>query len=223
MATTGRGRGYRDPHRRSGVSGRPPLTGTPQSGYSGYMRKATITEAKNQLSALIDRVRHGETIVITDRGRPVARGLLLASADAPSLDFEAARLSGFDPESIPTVRLSLEQGRIPRGGAEVVGDPAEPMPFRPAPGSPCDWPLPGLLKRILRGAVAPPPRFDANSCSGCGVCSEACPAQALRPGFPPELSQEACIRCYCCQELCPAGAVRVSSRRLLGYFRRAGG
>jgi prevent-host-death family protein len=37
------------------------------------MKKATITEAKNQLSALIDRVRNGETIVITDRGRPVAR------------------------------------------------------------------------------------------------------------------------------------------------------
>jgi prevent-host-death family protein len=37
------------------------------------MRTATITEAKNQLSALIDRVRHGEIVVITDRGRPVAR------------------------------------------------------------------------------------------------------------------------------------------------------
>src|SRR5262249_10718827 len=37
------------------------------------MKKSTITQAKNQLSALIDRVRHGETIVITDRGRPVAR------------------------------------------------------------------------------------------------------------------------------------------------------
>lgn len=37
------------------------------------MRTATITEAKNQLSALIDRVRHGETVLITDRGRPVAR------------------------------------------------------------------------------------------------------------------------------------------------------
>ena len=37
------------------------------------MKKASITEAKNQLSALIDRVRHGESVVITDRGRPVAR------------------------------------------------------------------------------------------------------------------------------------------------------
>jgi len=45
------------------------------------MKKATITEVKNQLSALIDRVRHGETIVITDRGRPVAR-LVSALTDA---------------------------------------------------------------------------------------------------------------------------------------------
>ena len=46
------------------------------------MKKATITEAKNQLSALIDRVRHGEEIVITDRGRPVAR-LVSALTGAP--------------------------------------------------------------------------------------------------------------------------------------------
>ena len=32
------------------------------------MKTATITEAKNQLSALIDRAKHGETIVITDPG-----------------------------------------------------------------------------------------------------------------------------------------------------------
>ena len=37
------------------------------------MKTATITEAKNGLSALIDLVRAGETIVITDRGTPVAR------------------------------------------------------------------------------------------------------------------------------------------------------
>ena len=37
------------------------------------MRTATITQAKNGLSALIDRVRAGESIVILDRGIPVAR------------------------------------------------------------------------------------------------------------------------------------------------------
>ncbi len=34
---------------------------------------ATITQAKNGLSALLDRVRGGETIVIVDRGTPIAR------------------------------------------------------------------------------------------------------------------------------------------------------
>ncbi len=37
------------------------------------MTTATITEVKNGLSALIDRVKAGETIVILDRGVPVAR------------------------------------------------------------------------------------------------------------------------------------------------------
>lgn len=37
------------------------------------MKKASITEAKNNLSALIDSVRGGSSILIVDRGRPVAR------------------------------------------------------------------------------------------------------------------------------------------------------
>ncbi|KAA0254078.1 MAG: type II toxin-antitoxin system prevent-host-death family antitoxin [Acidobacteria bacterium] len=37
------------------------------------MKRATISEAKNSLSALIDRVRHGETVLILDRKVPVAR------------------------------------------------------------------------------------------------------------------------------------------------------
>jgi prevent-host-death family protein len=37
------------------------------------MKKASITETKNQLSALVDRVKRGETVLILDRGHPVAR------------------------------------------------------------------------------------------------------------------------------------------------------
>jgi prevent-host-death family protein len=56
------------------------------------MRTATITEAKNQLSALIDRVRHGETITITDRGRPVARLVSAVTAAAEDSEGRIARL-----------------------------------------------------------------------------------------------------------------------------------
>jgi prevent-host-death family protein len=37
------------------------------------MKRASISEAKNRLSALLDRVRQGSTVVIEDRGLPIAR------------------------------------------------------------------------------------------------------------------------------------------------------
>ena len=37
------------------------------------MKKASISEAKNNFSALIDRVKSGSPVLIVDRGRPVAR------------------------------------------------------------------------------------------------------------------------------------------------------
>lgn len=37
------------------------------------MIRVSISEAKNRLSALLDKVRHGETVLITDRARPIAR------------------------------------------------------------------------------------------------------------------------------------------------------
>ena len=37
------------------------------------MKTATITETKNHLSALLHEVQRGETVVVLDRKRPVAR------------------------------------------------------------------------------------------------------------------------------------------------------
>lgn len=52
---------------------------------------ATITEAKNRLSALIDQARAGESILIVDRGTPVAR-LESAVGGAPDAEGRIARL-----------------------------------------------------------------------------------------------------------------------------------
>lgn len=48
------------------------------------MKTATITQVKNGLSAIIDRVRAGETILITDRGLAVARLEPIAALPDPS-------------------------------------------------------------------------------------------------------------------------------------------
>jgi prevent-host-death family protein len=53
------------------------------------MRTASISEAKNKLSALLDRVRAGETILILDRGIPVAQ---LGPANEMPEDARLARL-----------------------------------------------------------------------------------------------------------------------------------
>lgn len=37
------------------------------------MKTASISEAKNRFSAYIDMVRRGESVLITDRNKPVAR------------------------------------------------------------------------------------------------------------------------------------------------------
>ena len=46
------------------------------------MKKTSITEAKNNFSALIDTVRGGVSVLIVDRGRPVARLEPVTTIDA---------------------------------------------------------------------------------------------------------------------------------------------
>jgi prevent-host-death family protein len=55
------------------------------------MKKASITEAKNNLSALLDGVQGGSSVLIVDRGRPVAR-LEPVRGIGPSDDARLARL-----------------------------------------------------------------------------------------------------------------------------------
>jgi prevent-host-death family protein len=79
------------------------------------MKTATLTETKNALSALIDRVRHGETILILDRGRPVAR---LASVLAEESESPEGRVVRLERQGI------LQRAKSPK----VAGLFARPRP-----------------------------------------------------------------------------------------------
>ena len=68
------------------------------------MKKASISELKNQLSAYLQQVRAGETVLIYDRSRPVARIDRVADED--------------DDDRV---------AQLQRDG--VVAPPAEPMPL----------------------------------------------------------------------------------------------
>jgi len=56
------------------------------------MKTASISATKNQLSALIEQVRHGETIIITDHDRPVARLIPIATENGQTSSDELALL-----------------------------------------------------------------------------------------------------------------------------------
>jgi prevent-host-death family protein len=81
------------------------------------MRRATLTDTKNNLSALVDQVQHGETILILDRGRPVAR-------------LESVRGEGDDPEG-QVARLE-RQGLLRRASDPLLREILMAPPPKPA-------------------------------------------------------------------------------------------
>lgn len=85
------------------------------------MKKASITDAKNNLSALIDTVKGGSTVLIVDRGRPVAR--LEPVSGMSSDDDRLARLvrEGVVRPARGTASKQLFTTRPPRGKKGASG------------------------------------------------------------------------------------------------------
>ncbi len=85
-----------------------------EDSYSSQMKATTLTETKNQLSVPIDQVRHGGTILILDRGRPVARWSSVLADDATASDGRVARLERQGFLRRGTVSKSPDLFREPR-------------------------------------------------------------------------------------------------------------
>lgn len=87
------------------------------------MLRATITEAKNGLSALIARVRGGESVLIVDRGIPVARleSAVGAEEDAEGRIARLQRAGAVRAASKPpaTDVISSQPPRARRGASAV--------------------------------------------------------------------------------------------------------
>jgi prevent-host-death family protein len=86
------------------------------------MERATITEVKNGLSALIDRVKAGESIVVTDRGIAVA--VIEPVTDQLDIDERMARLERAGLATRGTGELPREVLLTPGPRVRGPGDPA---------------------------------------------------------------------------------------------------
>jgi len=157
-------------------------------------------------------------------GKPRKIGLVLSSKSCTALDYVAATIAGFDPMSVPTVRLAQERGVGPARleDVRIYGERVQPLVVEDFEKT-----LTALLSRAppflintLKRFIAAKPVIDVSNCKHCGECFRACPPNAIafKKARVPDIDYSTCIRCYCCQELCPEGAITVSVpllRRLL--------
>lgn len=141
-----------------------------------------------------------------------SKRLTLVSAD--SAERLAYRLTVFAEEALALPPHVLCQGpRVPG-----------PAHQRPAAGL-----LAGVSRRIgivdaltleHEGLPFGQPEFDADACSLCGLCAEACPTKALRYSEDStaarlEFSAKDCNGCRLCSDACSEGALKIA-RRLEG-------
>ena len=85
------------------------------------MKSASVSEAKNGLSALLDEVRRGETVLITNHGKPVARieSYRRAKLAAGEAEAELVRRGVADPPRAPLDVEGFLAASVPRLAAGV--------------------------------------------------------------------------------------------------------
>lgn len=139
-------------------------------------------------------------------------GLLLASPDGVALDTVASAIMGFNPEEIDAIRLAgrdglgeihLDQISIPQGNLTdfLIKDFNLPsnrlMKF-----------VPSFLARWAGRLLWVRPRADYEKCTGCAVCANGCPVDAIEMvDKHPVMDYSKCINCLCCNESCPENAI----------------
>jgi len=197
------------------------IPGTTKAGY--HAKLAAPEDFGELLIDILTRIRPGLTvmdaIVGMDGQGPSAGdrfelGAILASADGIALDVVAASLVGMSVRSIYPLRAAIRRGLTTGDVAdiELVGDSLADLmvqDFRPPPTHTTNGHAIAFLGRAVQKWFVVSPR-STSRCTGCGVCVENCPVQAIRllEGRA-RINLDVCIRCYCCHELCPEQAIEL--------------
>ena len=137
-------------------------------------------------------------------GKPRKIGLVLSSKSCTALDYVAVTIAGFDPMSVPTVRLAQERrvGPARLEDVRIYGERVQPLVVEDFEKT-----LTALLSRAppflintLKRFIAAKPVIDVSNCKHCGECFRACPPNAIafKKARVPDIDYSTYIRCYCC-------------------------
>lgn len=139
-------------------------------------------------------------------------GVILASADAVSVDAVFSSMIGLKPESVNTTRIAHERGlgEMNLNKIEIAGeklDDARLKDFKLPKGSFVNA-IPGCLGAITTRLVRFYPQINEELCKKCNLCVKACPKNSiLITKDVSKIDKKVCINCLCCMEVCPYKAI----------------
>lgn len=143
--------------------------------------------------------------------RPI--GKILAARNGVAVDGLMAAMMGLPQKSVDCLRIAFQRGlgEMDPARMEIQGSWSRLEKYR----MPLTFISRGLFgaavnKLYYRPMVKPRLSVRPELCTGCGICVQHCPAQALTMGKVPLLDSKKCISCYCCYELCSNQAIELT-------------
>jgi len=205
------------------------LPGKTKMGYHASLKN--IDNLSDMLLDLCSLVKPRLTIVDAivgmegdgpNSGHPREMGLLLAGPNPLAMDVLLAEIVNVDPRTIPHIRSAVNRnlcsGRL--DDVKILGETLESI--RKA-----DFLIPGVRESLAPGIIyrlgSPllknmffvKPQIVLETCTGCGICEENCPENAIMiANSKAQIDYKRCIRCYCCHELCPNNSVELKKTTL---------
>jgi Pyruvate/2-oxoacid:ferredoxin oxidoreductase delta subunit len=159
--------------------------------------------------------------------------VLIAGRDNLAVDLVSCQTVGVKPRDIPHLKLALEQIGTPSwtlAGEDVGVIKKFRLPKQKALYRfifwlmyPLDYPYtwlaergyPGSTRKHLcttlysTGLVGTRPHIQAEQCTRCGICVEACPLPKVIDLTSLKVDYTMCQRCLLCYEACPEHAIHV--------------
>jgi len=153
--------------------------------------------------------------------------VLVAGRDSLAVDLVCCQLVGVKPRDIPHLKLALEQ--LGKPSWTVVGEDVGVIKKFRLPAQkplyrfifwmmyPLDYPYTWIAERgkhfcttlYSTGLVGTRPQIQAELCTHCGKCVEACPLPNVIDLTTLKVNYTTCQRCLLCYEACPEHAISV--------------
>ena len=147
-------------------------------------------------------------------GTARSMGLVVASRDAVSVDSVLTKIIGLNPCDIISTKeaQNLGLGVADLSQIEICGQAielVEVVDFK-LPRIVMLYKAPNFIARFLLKIVPLVMGIDYNQCSGCNLCKNSCPAQAISVHKGKlKIDSRRCILCLCCSEVCPQRAIYI--------------